>query len=386
MPDPLPPRPSLEWLRKSAKRLLAQLRRERPQAKLAEAQREVARRHGFASWRRLRAHVEALAAASGGDAEDAAALFLRRVATGTIDEVRAMLDAEPGLVDAPGPHPFWGGRPQPLHVAIEERRRDVFDLLLERGADVAGTRAEYDGWSPVMLAADRPAMLEALVAHGARIGVPEALLLADDARLEELLRQGGLPAATPNDGSLIAYARTTRAIDLLLAHGARLDVEDRWGTRPVAALSHLGPAGAPLVRHLVAHGAAVSPAESARIGDLEALAFRAVADPAAVTADPVVIAAVEARQHAIVEWLLRRGADPDARASPPSRHTALHAAAWAGDLRMVVMLTEAGADLHARDDEHDSTPQGWAATAREATKNTACADVAAYLAGRADEG
>ena len=50
------------------------------------------------------------------------------VGRGQIDNVRAALDADPQLVHAVGPHPFWGGRPQALHVAIERGRRDLFDL------------------------------------------------------------------------------------------------------------------------------------------------------------------------------------------------------------------------------------------------------------------
>jgi ankyrin repeat protein len=66
------------------------------------------------------------------------ATFLRLVRTGHVDEVRSMLAAAPHLVNAVGPHPFWGGCPQPLHMAIEGKRRDLFRLLLEHGADVNG--------------------------------------------------------------------------------------------------------------------------------------------------------------------------------------------------------------------------------------------------------
>ena len=40
--------------------------------------------------------------------------------------------------------------------------------------------------------------------------------------------------------------------------------------------------------------------------------------------------------------------------------TALHQAAWNGDLALVEALLEAGADPDARDDRHGGTPQGWA--------------------------
>lgn len=59
MSDPLslPARPSIEQLRKLAKERLATLRAAKPSAKLAEAQRELAREHGFASWAKLVDHV-----------------------------------------------------------------------------------------------------------------------------------------------------------------------------------------------------------------------------------------------------------------------------------------------------------------------------------------
>ena len=77
--------------------------------------------------------------------------FLHSVGTGRIDDVRAAVASDPGIVNAVGPHPFWGGRPQALHVAIETKRRDMFDLLLGAGADVDGRNDEYDLWSPLMM-------------------------------------------------------------------------------------------------------------------------------------------------------------------------------------------------------------------------------------------
>jgi hypothetical protein len=64
MSSHLPPRPSLEYLRKEAKELLHEMRRGDPDALLADAQYALARRYGFASWPKLKAHVEAASAAS----------------------------------------------------------------------------------------------------------------------------------------------------------------------------------------------------------------------------------------------------------------------------------------------------------------------------------
>jgi ankyrin repeat protein len=77
--------------------------------------------------------------------------------------------------------------------------------------------------------------------------------------------------------------------------------------------------------------------------------------------------------------LLDRGANVNARSDESSRHTALHAAAWNGDLAMVELLVAAGADTLARDLQYDATPLGWAETAIEVTNNLKCADVVSYL-------
>ena len=109
-----------------------------------------------------------------------AAEFLKQVREGHLERLSRSLQAQPELVNAIGPHPSWGGRPQPLHIAIETRQQAVFDLLLDCGADPSGNNAEYDHWSPLMLAATEPAMRAELLRRGARAGVAEALLLADD--------------------------------------------------------------------------------------------------------------------------------------------------------------------------------------------------------------
>lgn len=59
----LPPRPSLEFLRNEAKRRLEGLRASQSGAKLSEAQFQIAREYGFASWRALKAEIERAPAA-----------------------------------------------------------------------------------------------------------------------------------------------------------------------------------------------------------------------------------------------------------------------------------------------------------------------------------
>jgi len=66
------------------------------------------------------------------------ATFLRAVEDGRLHDVQAALVAEPTLVNAIGPHAYWGGRSQALHVSIETKRRDMVDLLVAADADING--------------------------------------------------------------------------------------------------------------------------------------------------------------------------------------------------------------------------------------------------------
>ncbi|MFN8654475.1 MAG: ankyrin repeat domain-containing protein [Gemmatimonadales bacterium] len=394
MATPLPARPSLDWLRRRAKLLLKDLRRTRPSATLAEAQLALAREHGQPSWRALVAEVEARLAAGAVRAssakslsEEAVAAFLRTVGSGNLAASRALLTDEPALVNAVGPHPFWGGRCQALHVAVETGRKPMVELLLRAGADPNGTNDDYMHWSPLMAAlGDKKAPIRRLLLRrGARIGLVESLMLGDDRTALRLLKPGrsAFPKQVPNDGSLLMFARTPRAIDRLLQLGVSLEQRDRWGASPIEALSRLGKAGRDLVRHLAARGVEASPAEYARMGDRATLARLAKADPAVLRDEAVMMGAVDFRHHALVRWLLSQGANPDARATAQSQHTALHSAAWNGDLAMVKLLAAGGADLASRDRQYDATPEGWAETSIEVTGNVKCRAVAEWLARKA---
>jgi len=382
MAEALPARPNLEWLKKTAKQHLRELRARNSATRLAEAQLAVARRFGFSSWRALKAHIEQFAPASQSVDEARIAAFLHDVGTGHVDAVKATLAEFPGIVHAVGPHPFWGGRPQALHVSIESNRRDVFDLLLAAGADVNGNNVLYDHWSPMMLTyyRERPDMREALLARGARIGVSEALLAADDDAVRRMLSAGksALPP-DPNGGSILAFARTPYAIDRLLELGVERDVKDRWSTAPIEAMSRLGPRGQPLVKHMLSRGVAAPPEAYARMDDKHAIEALLAARAGLIDSDDLLLGAVDFGHHELVQWLLDRGANPNARSSIGSQGTALHSAAWEGDLRMAQLLVAAGADLEARDREHNGTPEEWARVSIEVTNNPHCREVAEYL-------
>jgi hypothetical protein len=385
MSSALPARPRLEWLRKTARQQLKERRVQQPATKLADVQLALAREYGFPSWRKLKAHIDALERnrSRGGDAVDdsAVAAFLSAVGSGNTAAVRAALEVTPQLVNAVGPHPYWGGRPQALHVSIETARPNMFELLLAAGADVDGSNESYEQWSPLMLTFHwkQPQMRETLLARGAKVGLAEALLLGDDARVASMLRgtRTDLAKLRPNGGSILAMARTPFAIDLLLEHGAPRELKDRWDTSPLEAMSRLGPEGRPLFRHLLAEGLGASARDHARMGDVESLAELFETEPESVRAHEVLAEAAGFGHYELVEWLLARGAHVDS--SKAGSWTALHSAAWEGHLSIVKLLVAAGADVTARDSGHNSTAAGAARAAIEATNNAACKDVADFL-------
>ncbi|HMC64811.1 MAG TPA: ankyrin repeat domain-containing protein, partial [Gemmataceae bacterium] len=133
----LPDKPSLGQLKKQAKELLkayragdvaavAEVERFESQpdpAKfaLADAQRVLARAYGFASWTKLKQHIEGVNAAA----------FCAAVNAGDVATVRRLAKARPGLVhvEAAG---FTG---LPLHIAVLNRNAEMARVLMGLGAD-----------------------------------------------------------------------------------------------------------------------------------------------------------------------------------------------------------------------------------------------------------
>src|SRR5262245_26867358 len=130
---PLPDRPNLEYLKKLAKERLHDLQRMNPSVRLADAQLAVAREHGFASWRMLRAHLDSLAAPAPAPADAAPELveeFFGAVNRGDEAALGRMLAIQPGLVNA-----RHSDGTTPLLAAADHNKPSVIALLLDRGGD-----------------------------------------------------------------------------------------------------------------------------------------------------------------------------------------------------------------------------------------------------------
>jgi ankyrin repeat protein len=361
----LPARPSIEYLKKLAKQQVAALRKQGHAASLAGAQLALARKYGFPSWRKLKAHVKVLERQATqfnaiAESEASSATFsdvMKAITTRDDQALADLLAAKPGVVNQTGPHPRWGGRPQPLHVAIESDDAHAFQLLLKAGANVDVNNQHYDGWSPLMIAihSKRAEMRDELIRRGATIDLIAALMLSDDRRVAALLKDPSvLDRPFPNNATPLHFARTVRSARLLLSHGVEIEGKDKYGKTAPQCWADAQQPSAGLLR--LADSLGVKPAMD-------------------------IFKAIEQNRVTQVRKFLSAGTDVNLRFSSGAQHTLLHAAAWNGHLPIAKLLVARGADLYALDREHESTPADWARFALEAFNRKPCGAVAEYLEG-----
>lgn len=287
MPRPLPARPHLEHLRKQAKQLLRALRegdgpaRARfqqallypppPSPKLADAQLVIAREYGFASWPRLKHHVER------GQPDAPVAELVEAVRRGDVAAARALLAEHPRLrqrLDDPLPGLAFGGT-----LLLEALRHDraLIELLLDAGADV-NQRSHW--WAGSFGVLDRQhAHLDYLVARGARVdacaaarhGWHERLLALLTADRSQAQMRGG-DGQTP-----LHVAADVDTAEMLLAHGAEVDALDvDHESTPAQYLVREHP---DVARWLIERGARTDLLLAAALGDVARVERHLAADP-----------------------------------------------------------------------------------------------------------
>jgi ankyrin repeat protein len=376
----LPERPSLEHLRKQAKAR----RRERGIA-LSQAQHELAREYGFASWPKLVHAIQAgqlhgieralvladqpaLAAVLEADPASATAeitdlpplLVLLRRSIGTAD----IRDCTKLLLDAgadPDSHTLeWGGegRMSTLFAAVERRDPDLLRLLLD-----AGATSDEDAFYHACEQSDT-ALLDALHRPGFENLINHKLDFEDLTGLHWFLDHGVDVNAHRCLHHAISRGRGVPILTALIDAGADVNLPwDRWdvGRRPLALAARCGHLAA--FELLASRGAiaVLDPVDAAVLA--VAVSRSACRRPrrrrwatrtATVTGWILGQFALLGRTD-VVRALLDSGLTVDTRGW--SNFTPLEQAAMHGRTQTVQLLIDRGADLHdCAFDEDGPTP------------------------------
>jgi ankyrin repeat protein len=308
---------------------------------IAEARRDLAERHGFPSWPRLRRHVNALR--SGEEPPPPFMLAYQAVEADDRDRLVELLDRTPDLIRQRGTNGNdllgmaddleivqllldRGADPNrgndhgwtKLHQAGYSNRRDLAQLMLDVGART-DLSARGDGGTPLIAAlfwghreivdllGREPGNLRVAAGLGDLEMIHELANTPRASAHREFYRpHGGFPAWRPSenpqevlDEALVWAAKADRveALPLLIELGARVDADPYRGT-PLSWAAFNGRV--PSIRKLVELGA--DPSQQGTFGGQT--------HGEGVT--PIHLAAQAGRREA-VEVLLELGADPEIR-------------------------------------------------------------------------
>ena len=271
MPRELPDNPSLEHLKKQAKDLL----HAGGATKLAEAQRLVAGEYGFASWAKLKSHVESFTA-------DPRKAFAAAIFSHDVANVARVLDRFPDLksrLDEPLADAAFGTLA--IVEAAEHRDRETVALLVRSGADIDAVNDWWAGGFGV-LDVSPPDMAEFLLEQGATMTAHAAARLG---RLEDLQR---IVIADPSvvhrrggDGQTpLHFASTIDVARFLVDQGANIDA--RCVDHESTPAQWMIRDRLDVARFLVAAGCHADILMCAALGDLDRVRDHLDANPASV--------------------------------------------------------------------------------------------------------
>lgn len=265
---------------------------------------------------------------------------------GWLDELEALIGADASLVHARG-----GDGQQPLH---EARTVGIADFLLDHGAGIDVRCIDHASMPAQYALVERPEVCRRLLERGATPDIFMAARLGDLGLATRLLdADPGCVAARINDPGY-APVPPFHIYCWTLGFGrSPHDVARKFGQRAVQALLlERSPARVRFVNGLLAADEATA---------------RAV-----LAEDPAIVSSLDRRDHSSLahaifsenfdaaDLMLRLGLDPSAPGVDGG--TALHAACWVGNARLVERLLALGrVPLETRDPTHQSTPLGWAA-------------------------
>jgi len=323
---------------------------------------------------------------------------------GDTGKLRALLDKQPDKLNA---------RNQPyehtlLHVAAQNGRLDVVDLLIDRGLD-PNAREKGDNTYPMHWAAaaghldvvrrladaggdvigdgDDHALqvigwatgwegcddtvhreiAEFLISRGARHHIYSAMSINDADEVRRIVERDPAQIRRPQSHNedlrlplhFAVHRKLREMIPLLLELGADPLATDASGFTPIAYATEpdIDTAILQAINECIGPTLIVAVA----LHDWAAASMLVERAPSTVNADGVLHLMAKRGNVAAVKWLLEHGADPNEQWSHwGARLTPLHLAVLSGHVDVARVLLEAGADHTIRDSMHDSDARGWA--------------------------
>ena len=323
----LPERPDLEQLKHQAK----EMQRERGCA-LHEAQLELARAYGFASWPKLKAYVE-------GATEKRLAAAVR---AGDAGQVGEMLRARPELARTD----------VPMLLAVLERHAEIVRLLLAHGGGVrSGVYPHREATNPLTIARER--------------GYDEIVALIEEAGRRRREQRGGEAVVTAEEALFQAIGQGNWAGARAMVEGtpALALAKSPRGWTALEAAAHVSGADSAkefvaVAEALRAAGAAMTARAAVAMGEVEWLRARhaegALVNEIADSGGLLRVAASHNRAD-MLAVLLEMGFDPDERTRVGDGDEMeftwgmpLWHCAGTGKYELARMLLERGADPNAR--------------------------------------
>jgi len=231
----LPAKPNLEHLKKQAKELLNDFQQRKPEAielfrsfhstsapenaKLADAQHLLAQDYSFASWPKLKEHVESLTSP--------VQQLLAAVCAQNARQAEQVIETHPELkAQLNQPLASYGDLPV-LFAAVQRTDRESINVLLHAGSDINRRGKSWAGGRGV-LDECHPEIAEFLIERGATIDAHSAARLGMLEKLENLVDGDSTLVRARGDGGQtpLHFASTMQIAEFLLDRGADLQARD----------------------------------------------------------------------------------------------------------------------------------------------------------------
>ncbi len=387
-PAELPPRPSLEQLRKQAKE---QLRAGQPGiTRLADAQRAIAQRYGFPNWSALARKVRELTGETAplgplirpAELRSGRPYTLENGTVVTTDDVYEIFVAARGgdlarikslIARVPGLATVEYNYTPPIHLAVREGHLAIVELLIAHGADLAYRSYPFQE-SLLSFAEDRghgevAALLRRHLARRFALA-PEVAAILEVAKTgdlkgvrSELERDPALARASNETGDTPLHQAAQHLhrdiVETLLDAGADPDAVRGDGYRPIhLALTRNFLTGAPtagarsLAELLLARGSRYTMYLAALLLDDDFIRKALAKDRSRASEEDTnhhrpLSAAARRHDLELVRLLLEHGADPNAPEEGAPRGHSLWVAAFERQMEMVRLLLAHGADPNA---------------------------------------